>query len=44
MGYTLKDSCPACGAPCVNPAPARFSPDDHYGQYRRRMKKEAGLL
>ncbi|MDD1706663.1 MAG: RNA-protein complex protein Nop10 [Methanoregulaceae archaeon] len=33
--YTLKDTCPVCGAPTVHPHPARFSPDDRYGTYRR---------
>ncbi|MEA1945413.1 MAG: RNA-protein complex protein Nop10 [Euryarchaeota archaeon] len=37
--YTLKTSCPYCGAVTINPRPARYSPEDRYGAYRRRMKK-----
>ncbi|MDC7951082.1 RNA-protein complex protein Nop10 [Methanomassiliicoccaceae archaeon COG_1] len=33
--YTLLASCPACGARTARPAPARFSPEDRYGRYRR---------
>ncbi|HOT04085.1 MAG TPA: RNA-protein complex protein Nop10 [Methanolinea sp.] len=36
--YTLQDNCPACGGPTVSAHPARFSPDDRYGKYRREMK------
>ncbi len=43
-GYTMKEKCPKCGIKAVNPAPPRFSPADHYGKYRRIMKKEAGLI
>jgi H/ACA ribonucleoprotein complex subunit 3 len=39
--YTLKEKCPACGAPSANPHPAKFSPKDPYGKYRRMMKSEA---
>jgi H/ACA ribonucleoprotein complex subunit 3 len=39
--YTLKDVCPLCGAPAVITKPARFSPDDPYGKYRRAMVQEA---
>ncbi|MDD1705585.1 MAG: RNA-protein complex protein Nop10 [Methanoregulaceae archaeon] len=35
MGYTLKDTCPACGTATVTPHPAHFSPEDRYGKYRR---------
>jgi H/ACA ribonucleoprotein complex subunit 3 len=33
--YTFKDACPDCGAPTRTPHPARFSPGDRYGKYRR---------
>ncbi|NYT17681.1 MAG: RNA-protein complex protein Nop10 [Methanomicrobiales archaeon] len=33
--YTLRDTCPVCGAPTTSPHPARFSPEDRYGHYRR---------
>jgi len=36
--YTLKDACPACGEPAGNPMPPRYSPEDRYGVYRRRLK------
>ena len=38
--YTLKDICPRCGEKAINPKPAKFSPEDRYGKYRRMMKKE----
>ncbi|MFC6722775.1 RNA-protein complex protein Nop10 [Halobacteriaceae bacterium SHR40] len=37
--YTLGTECPACGNPAVNSAPAPFSPDDPYGEYRRALKR-----
>jgi len=36
--YTLGTTCPACGGPAVNAAPAPFSPADPYGEYRRALK------
>ncbi|MFX1564697.1 MAG: RNA-protein complex protein Nop10 [Promethearchaeota archaeon] len=39
--YTLNSTrCPRCGGPVVNAHPARFSIEDRYGSYRRKMKKE----
>ncbi|WP_455393049.1 RNA-protein complex protein Nop10 [[Eubacterium] cellulosolvens] len=37
--YTLYSSCPDCGNRTIQPAPPRFSPEDRYGAYRRRLKK-----
>ena len=37
--YTLEPKCPACGEPTMSPMPARFSPQDKYGEYRRAMKR-----
>ena len=37
--YTLKDVCPACGRPAGNPMPPRYSPEDPYGMYRRKLKR-----
>ncbi|RLF17065.1 MAG: RNA-protein complex protein Nop10 [Thermoprotei archaeon] len=38
--YTLRqDKCPYCGGPLRNPHPAKFSPEDRYGKYRRELKK-----
>ncbi|MBQ2762177.1 MAG: RNA-protein complex protein Nop10 [Candidatus Methanomethylophilaceae archaeon] len=34
--YTLNDNCPQCGRSTVSPIPPRYSPDDRYGEYRRR--------
>ncbi|HZD44398.1 MAG TPA: RNA-protein complex protein Nop10 [Methanomicrobiales archaeon] len=36
--YTLSPRCPECGEPTVTAHPARFSPQDAYGRYRRRLK------
>ncbi|MGQ0536589.1 MAG: RNA-protein complex protein Nop10 [Methanobacteriota archaeon] len=37
--YTLHAACPRCGRPTGSPAPAKFSPEDPYGSYRRRLKR-----
>jgi H/ACA ribonucleoprotein complex subunit 3 len=37
--YTLSTLCPVCGNPTVSAHPARFSPEDPYGKYRRLAKK-----
>jgi H/ACA ribonucleoprotein complex subunit 3 len=39
--YTLTDTCPICGAPAENSAPAPFDPTDRYGEYRRRARPDA---
>ncbi len=38
--YTLKETCQICGGIAINPKPAKFSPEDRYGKYRRMLKKE----
>ena len=38
--YTLEDMCPVCKKKTVNPVPARFSPEDKYGDYRRKLKEK----
>ncbi|KAA0001678.1 MAG: RNA-protein complex protein Nop10 [Thermoplasmata archaeon] len=38
--YTLEAICPSCGKKAIQPHPMRFSPQDPYGEYRRRLKKE----
>lgn len=38
--YTLKETCPVCGANTRVAHPPRFSPEDPYGEYRRRLKRE----
>ncbi len=37
--YTLKEECSACGQPTVMAIPPRYSPEDKYGDYRRKLKK-----
>jgi H/ACA ribonucleoprotein complex subunit 3 len=37
--YTLEEACPECGVRAVNSAPAPFSPEDPYGEYRRSLKR-----
>ncbi len=38
--YTLGENCSKCNVAAVVPAPARFSPEDRYGTYRRRLKRK----
>ena len=38
--YTLKETCQKCGIKTKNPNPAKFSLQDNYGEYRRKLKKE----
>jgi len=38
--YTLMETCPKCGGATVMPMPAKYSPEDRYGEYRRRLKRE----
>ncbi|NPA47754.1 MAG: RNA-protein complex protein Nop10 [Thermococci archaeon] len=38
--YTLKETCPVCGSKTKVAHPARFSPEDPYGEYRRKLKRE----
>ncbi|HIH40048.1 MAG TPA: RNA-protein complex protein Nop10 [Halobacteria archaeon] len=37
-GYTLKEDCPICRRKTFDPIPAKFSPEDPYGIYRRRLR------
>lgn len=37
--YTLKERCPSCQGKVASARPAKYSPEDHYGEYRRRLKK-----
>jgi len=36
--YTLKEVCPICERRTIIAIPAKFSPEDSYGVYRRRLK------
>jgi H/ACA ribonucleoprotein complex subunit 3 len=38
--YTMEEKCPKCGSSATNPKPAKYSPEDKYGDYRRKAKKE----
>jgi len=40
--YTFKQDCAKCSVKTTNPAPPRFSPEDKYGEYRRRTMFENG--
>jgi len=46
--YTMHEKCPKCGGTAVPQIPAKYSPEDNYGTYRRQAKKdllkEKGLL
>ncbi|MEM0466128.1 MAG: RNA-protein complex protein Nop10 [Candidatus Thermoplasmatota archaeon] len=37
--YTLQPTCTRCMQKTIFPQPARFSPQDNYGKYRRELKK-----
>ncbi|MFB2622909.1 MULTISPECIES: RNA-protein complex protein Nop10 [unclassified Methanothermobacter] len=43
MEYTLRDVCPRCGGSTGVVYPPKFSPEDRYGEYRRRLKREVLL-
>jgi len=36
--YSLKRKCVKCGADCLSNKPARYSPEDRWGKYRRMAK------
>ncbi|MDI6707819.1 MAG: RNA-protein complex protein Nop10 [Candidatus Thermoplasmatota archaeon] len=36
--YTLKQVCSKCHSQTTVPIPARFSPEDRYGKYRRMLR------
>jgi len=38
--YTFKEICPICSNKTFRIIPPKFSPDDKWGDYRRKMKKE----
>ncbi|MEM0448359.1 MAG: RNA-protein complex protein Nop10 [Methanomassiliicoccales archaeon] len=42
--YSLDERCGRCGVATVVPVPPRYSPEDRYGEYRRRLKREAGEI
>jgi len=38
--YTFKEVCPRCKEKTVKAIPPKFSPEDKYSDYRRRMKRK----
>jgi H/ACA ribonucleoprotein complex subunit 3 len=42
--YTLKETCPLCRGKTFKPTPPRFSPEDPYGEYRRKLRMEKGFF
>jgi len=38
--YTLQKTCPYCNINTINPKPAKFSPEDKFGYWRRQYKQE----
>lgn len=37
--YSMADACKDCGAVNLSPHPPRYSPEDRYGRYRRKLKQ-----
>jgi len=37
--YTLDNVCNKCKIVTISKNPPKFSPEDHYGDYRRKLKK-----
>ncbi len=37
--YTLEETCCICKKKTISNNPPKFSPQDHYGKYRRKLKK-----
>ena len=35
--YTFRERCPKCKGETASPHPPRFSPEDRYGRYRRKI-------
>jgi H/ACA ribonucleoprotein complex subunit 3 len=40
--YTFKEICAKCGAKTVLPYPPKFSPQEKYGELRRKFIKRLG--
>lgn len=39
-GFTMSATCGKCDVPTAMAHPAKFSPDDRYGKYRRKSIEE----
>lgn len=37
--FTFEQACSSCDQPTLSTKPAKFSPEDKYGRYRRMQKK-----
>jgi H/ACA ribonucleoprotein complex subunit 3 len=37
--FTMKEECTECGSQTVMALPPRYSPEDKYGDYRRKLKE-----
>ncbi|MBI4392198.1 MAG: RNA-protein complex protein Nop10 [Euryarchaeota archaeon] len=37
--YTMKPACPSCGGNTGKPGPAKYSPEDRFGKYRRQLRR-----
>jgi H/ACA ribonucleoprotein complex subunit 3 len=37
--YTMNEICEYCKIRTISKNPPKFSPEDHYGKYRRKLKK-----
>lgn len=38
--YSALEKCKDCGSKTLSPKPAKYSPEDPYGKYRRMAKKD----
>tara|TARA_Y100000310_G_C20104725_1_gene544402 strand:- start:202 stop:363 length:162 start_codon:yes stop_codon:yes gene_type:complete len=38
--YTMQETCSKCNKKTINPKPAKYSPEDKYGKYRRIAKTQ----
>jgi H/ACA ribonucleoprotein complex subunit 3 len=36
--YTFKEKCPKCNSKTINQNPPKYSPEDKYGLWRRKIK------
>lgn len=42
--YTMESLCKSCNTKTITSKPAKYSPEDRYGHYRRLAKMEKGDL
>lgn len=42
--YTLKEYCPDCNTKTISPKPAKFSPEDKWGFWRRKAKNAKKMI